>query len=287
VIRRTLTPAEEKWLARHESELPHEGDGRDSAHVEPYAFFAAEHDSTGNDDATGWWSAGFDRETPLDRREVSDVRDAEKSAYYTGMESTLDRESVETFPASAITSGTLKSTWPRVERTLSAFFQRGGKRRQHRGSRKNYKKHTVWEWRLTPKSERGEMFCPHRRVDVPVPLLKLVEVPKSFRPEYHTTARAWDASSQDFREVTYIRGNPLDSTGWLEHQRKVYDSKSPRRSEAVLDLNEMHVAAPIRHHVGVMREWSGKKTDEVYLRWLASGDYDALLAYHAAIAQSR
>jgi hypothetical protein len=181
--------AAEKWLKMHQSEwwekrhgrIPTDGDGRDSAHIEPYAYFVS-HDTREDlgdnlDDRDGAaFSALADQseqdapEAMPDHRDLASLVDEEKVAAYFGLESTLDtvektvgEVSPEIAPAFEVTSGPLKSSWLRVEQALRRFCAPDGRRHQLRGDR--------------------------------------VVIADDFRPSRTSTKMAFDPQAGDFREV--------------------------------------------------------------------------------------
>jgi hypothetical protein len=271
----------EKWLKMHQSEwwetrhgrIPTDGDGRDSAHIEPYAYFVS-HDTREDlgdnlDDRDGAaFSALADQseqdapEAMPDHRDLASLVDEEKVAAYFGLASTLDtvektvgEVSPEIAPAFEVTSGPLRSSWFRVEQALRRFCSQDGKGKRHqvRGGR--------------------------------------VVIADDFRPSRTSTKMAFDPQAGDFREVRFTEFNPHDTEA-LEHERRVMYKKSPRRVETLPDNNELIPGIPVSRPKGPARKWSegtkdtvaSKLADPRFQEWLRSGAYDGLLAFREHLA---
>lgn len=277
--------AGDAWLHRYGHKLPHPDAGRDD-HVVRYKFLptaADELDERLDDrDGADFADETFQADTTGQPQSLKEL-DEEKIAAYLGLESTLDKVTDTGYLSSSTSSGSLKSTWLRVEKMLGSFYYGGGdglsptqwlelensenkkpRKKQYRGPRENPMLRKVWD------SVNQELIEKHI---------------KKFCPTRVTTRMAWDETIREFREVPFTEFNPYDDHG-LEQERRVMEKKSPRRVASLPDGNEMAPAMPVTFPVGPMREFNGDRSDPRFQEWLRVRDYEALLRFRAKITQA-
>jgi hypothetical protein len=161
-IRREKKRAKE-WLAKHEAELPQEGDGRDSTNIQPYKYFHR-HDTRDlgvddnlNDQDGADIAQQSDKLEPSEHKDTGTMRDEEAARVYLGLATTLDKvtESFgETSRTSLVSSGTLRSSWSRIEKALGNYYDSNGKRKQWRGERRTPPLHVFGmsrRWHMTKR----------------------------------------------------------------------------------------------------------------------------------------
>lgn len=247
------------WLKKNESLLPLVDAGRDSTNVQQYAYFAAHdtRDIDDNDRDGADFAAEFNKDESPKHRDRGTLADEEKARAYLGLTSTLDTVAEES-EFHSIDSGTLRSSWYKVEKILRRQFAHPAELTPDEWVRRETNLRIV----PTRHQVRGERKSP----------------PKY--PTRGTTGMAWDATAGTFREVIRAEHNPYEQAAALEHERRVMHKKSPRRVEVLPDYNEMAPAKPVTYPTGPVREWD----ESAYLEWLDSRDYDALVAFRRRIA---
>lgn len=249
-IRREKKRAKE-WLAKHEAELPHEDDGRDSTNIQPYKYFHR-HDTRDlgvddnlNDQDGVDFAQQSDKLEPSEHKDMGTIREEEAARAYFGLTSTLDiADSGELSGASKTTSGTLRSSWSRIEKTLGNCYNSNGKRKQWRSERQTPPLHV-------------------------------------FR---HVTKMAYDEKTGEFYPVTFAEFNPYDAEA-LESMRRRIGNKSKLHQPGFGDMNEMMPGRRLSYPTGPVRDWSGDKNDEGYQMWLQSGNYEGLVAFRKSLTK--
>ncbi len=252
-IRREKKRAKE-WLAKHEAELPQEGDGRDSTNIQPYKYFHR-HDTRDlgvddnlNDQDGVDFAQQSDILEPSEHKDTGTMRDEEAARVYLGLTTTLDKitESFgETSRTSLVSSGTLRSSWSRIEKALGNYYDSNGKRKQWRGERQ-------------------------------VPPLHVYR---------QVSKMAYDETTGQFYPVTFAEFNPYDAEA-LESMRRRIGNKSKLHQPGFGDTNEMMPGRPLSYPTGPVRDWSGDKNDGGYRMWLQSGNYEGLVAFRKSLTKS-